>query len=135
MTSNLLSTELLSFYSKNIIFDSYNGSNYISGFDQRTTMNGIKTGEIKFTATPTITFDNNDVIFSSLNDDGVKIIWSIYDKQEWTTKAYISPIEGFSEKNSEIFLPEWVPSDGASSIWREGSQLIIFSGNSRYIFE
>tara|TARA_B100000242_G_scaffold86247_1_gene57637 strand:+ start:2825 stop:3928 length:1104 start_codon:yes stop_codon:yes gene_type:complete len=71
----------------------------------------------------------------ALDDDGVKIIWSIYDKQEWTTKAYISPIEGFSEKNSEIFLPEWVPSDGASSIWREGSQLIIFSGNSRYIFE
>ena len=74
MTSNLLSTELLSFYSKNIIFDSYNGSIYISGFDQRTTMNGIKNGEIKFIASSTITFDNNDMIFSSLNDDGVKII-------------------------------------------------------------
>ena len=47
---NLLSTELSLIYSKNIIFDSYNGSIYISGFDQRNTMNGIKNGQIKFIA-------------------------------------------------------------------------------------
>ena len=39
---NLLSTELSSFYGKNIIFNSYNGSIYISGFDQRNIMNVLK---------------------------------------------------------------------------------------------
>ena len=46
----LLNYQLSTLYGKNIIFDSYNGSIYISGFDQRNTMNGIKNGQIKFIA-------------------------------------------------------------------------------------
>ena len=71
---NLSSPELLSFYSKNIMFDSYNASIYISGFNQSFSMNGVKDGEMKFIANLPITFDNNDIMFSSLNDNGIKII-------------------------------------------------------------
>lgn len=71
----------------------------------------------------------------ALNDDGFNIIWSIYDKQKWTTEAFISPIQNFSKETTDIFLPGWSPSDGPSSFWRENEQIIIFSGNSRYIFE
>ena len=38
---NLLQTELSSLYSKNLIFDSYNGSIFISGFHQKLYMSGI----------------------------------------------------------------------------------------------
>ena len=47
---NILQTELSSLYSKNIQFDSYNGSIYISGFIQSTHMNGISGGTIDIIA-------------------------------------------------------------------------------------
>ena len=66
-------------FSKNIIFDSYNGLIFISGFDQSTNMNGISDGEIKFIASTQqgtyqyIKFD--DVTsFTSNTNGGISII-------------------------------------------------------------
>ncbi len=47
---NLIHSELSSLHSKNIIFDSYNGTIFISAFDQSTYKNGISADEMKFIA-------------------------------------------------------------------------------------
>ena len=74
----ILQNELLKLYCKNIIFDSYNGSIYISGFDQSQHMYGIYGGEIKFIASTAngtqqkITFDDDITSFYS-NNNGIII--------------------------------------------------------------
>ena len=58
----------------------YNGSIFISGFDQSSSMNGIYGGYIKFIASTLngtyqyITFNDDITTFSSLNNNGIKII-------------------------------------------------------------
>ncbi len=75
----ILQSELSTLYSKNIIFDSNNGSIHVSGFIQSQHMNGVKNGYIEIRASVLngtnqyIEFNENMVEFSN-NNDGVKII-------------------------------------------------------------
>ena len=58
---NILQSELNNFYSKNLIFDSYNGSIYVSGIDQSQYLSGVSGGKIAFiasTSNGTYQYDN-----------------------------------------------------------------------------
>lgn len=64
----------------------------------------------------------------------VRYIWSTYYRDQGYSRGFISKAGKFVAENSQIFLEGWEPSDGASSFWRDGNTLHIFSGNHRYTF-
>eukprot|EP01083_Nonionella_stella_P119402 356888_1 len=74
---NLLTSNLSSLHSRNIIFESANGSMFIAGFNQSSSMNGIAGGSITFDSlNSNIVFDNHSTTFSAANDGAIKIIAS-----------------------------------------------------------
>ncbi len=92
-------------HSKNLIFDSLNGTVFISGFDQSTHMNGISEGEIKFiSSTQKVIFSDGNTIFSSANENGITVAGDngieIYTNVSSDSPAHLL----FSFPNSDLII-------------------------------
>ena len=94
----LYASTLSKLYYNNLIFESLNGSIYISGINQPINMNGVSNGKISFITNTHngtyqyITINDNPLIFSSNNEIefisyyGINIIQNITNENGTITK-------------------------------------------------
>lgn len=89
--------------------------------------------------TPAITTNTEEkvvkpVAVAIINEGNIAYVWSVYNKRRQHSQAYINSVGKLKINSDNIFLNNWSPGDGASSIWRNGSEINIFSANYRYTF-
>ncbi|MCP4243751.1 MAG: hypothetical protein GY772_24625, partial [bacterium] len=115
--ANIVSAELESLFAENMVFDSLNGTIWVSGFDQSSDLSGVSGGKVSFVSNTAngshskVVFNDGITTFSAANSDGVDVVaFNGIEIYKNVTSLSAAPLL-FSFPNSELVIGDDSHSD------------------------